>query len=400
MFIARQPIFDRAMQVYGYELLFRATQDSSTYTANSPEASTAAVMEGLFESGLEEVVGSAKAFVNFNYNLLISDTVELIGPETMVIEVLENTKADDVLLERIQTLKQRGYRIALDDFEEDIRDFAIVPYADIIKYDIMITPLDQIRADVEIAKRKRKILLAEKIEKEEDFLKAKEMGFQLFQGYFFSKPKIVTGIHSHKTTNVVYQQILTELHKPEPSIQHLTEIIETDVNMAYRVMRVAGNVQPGEKLTIRKALVKMGLKELERWINVLMLQELANDKPPELVRLSLVRSHFAEQIAAHSVYASRKIEISLMLLFSLLDAMLDEPMEEALKNMPLSEDIKDFLIYKKGRFAPLAHIIEQYEQGNWEHMTELAQQIKTDPIKLSKWYLDALHWADRIVTRG
>jgi len=188
MFIARQPIFDRNMNVFGYELLYRASQDSTCYKGTSAASSTATVLIGLMELGLENIVEDRKAFVNFDYDFLLSDAIELIHPEKMIIEVLETTTLDDRIAVRLEELKKRGYRIALDDFEEDIRSVTLLDSIEIIKYDIMITPLNTIASDVKYAIGKKKKLLAEKIETQEEYDLAKKMGFHLFQGYFFSKP--------------------------------------------------------------------------------------------------------------------------------------------------------------------------------------------------------------------
>lgn len=397
MFIARQPIFDRSMKVYGYELLYRAGENSNKYEGTSSETSTATVLGGLFELGIEQIVGDKKAFVNFDENFVLSDSIELITPASLVIEILENTIVSDRLIQRIQYLKSKGYKIALDDFAENFQDYPIVPITDIIKYDIIITPLHSIEEDVRKALGQKKILLAEKIETAKEFQKALDMGFHLFQGFFFSKPSIVGGLRSKKSTNTVYQRILAELQKGEPSYKKITEIVETDVNMAYRVMKASKKLGDDDiNKTIRNALTKMGLKELERWINVLMLQELSDNKPFELIHLSLVRAKFGELIAANSVFQSRKHEISLMCMFSVLDALLDQPMEKALEGVAVSNDMKEALICGKGVFVPICHIINSYESGMWDDTYVLAKSINLKQEKLYKLYMESIKWADYV----
>lgn len=398
MYIARQPIFDRNMNVYGYELLYRTNAQATTFGSSTYDSSTATVLGGLFELGLEQMVGDKKAFINFDYNFLLSDAIELIQPSTLVIEVLENIQIDDKLIERIKDLRKKGYWIALDDFEESFQDYPIAPFSDIIKYDILLTPLHEIKNEVRLAKEQKKILLAEKIETKETFLQAKEMGFHLFQGYFFSKPVIVGGLRSRKTSNVVYQRIMAELHKEDASFQKITEIIETDVNMAYRVMKVIGQ-KNNKKRTIKGALTRMGLIELERWISILMLQEVSRDKSIELVRLSLTRSKFGELIAMHSTLWQRRHEISLMCLFSVLDAMLDLPMEQALEGIDIDEDIKEALVYQTGRLKPIYDIIKCYETGDCLYMNKTSDDIQIDRNNLFGWYLEAIHWADTTIRK-
>lgn len=398
LYIARQPIFNKNLDVYGYELLFRSNSSSTSFgNANYTEA-TAIVLGGLFETGIEQIVEGKKAFVNFDYEFILSDTVELINPDTLVIEVLENVRPDSDIIQRLEYLKSKGYKVALDDFINDDETQEIIPCADIIKFDIMATPLDTIVADVETIKKAGKVLLAEKIETEDDFIQAKNLGFTLFQGYFFSKPAIVSKANETKTFKSQYAKIINELNSEEPSYQNIAEVIETDVNLAYRLMKVASG-RSNEKTvdTIKKALVFMGLKEIERWMNILMLQDLSMHKPKELLRLSIIRSKFAEYIASNSDFKKRKSESFMMGLFSVIDAMLDQSMEEALSEIPLAEEIRTALIKGEGDFKPILDMIISYEQADWYKVSMIAEEIEISEEDLSDGYLDAIKWANQIL---
>ncbi len=396
MYIARQPIFNRLMKIYGYELLFRAESGASSFGNTPSSVATAAVLGGLFEQGIDRIVGKSKAFINFDYEFILSENIELIDPKTLVIEVLESVAVDEKLIDRIKDLKKKGYKIALDDFEESLSTYPIVPIADIIKYDIIITPLDTIEREVEQALLQGKTILAEKIENIQEFQKAKEMGFQLFQGYFFSKPKIVEGSKIKKSAKIQYSMILNELKKDEPSYNAITEIIESDVNLAYRAMKVMSNRRRDDSFrSIKDALVRMGFRELERWINVLMLQELSADKPTEIMKLSLVRSKFGEYIASNCIYSNRKEEVSMMCLFSMLDAIMDAPMTVALDGMMISDDVFNALVYHQGSLKPICDILTAYEAGDWETVNVLSDYIHLNPKLLSPGYIEAIHWVTK-----
>ena len=275
MYIARQAIFDRELKVYGYELLYRKSINSTQYDGVSSVQSSAAVLNGLYEIGLNKISDNKISFINFDSDFIHSDSLELIGPSDLVIEVLENVTMNDKLIQRIKYLKQRGYQIALDDFVSFYNTYPLVPLTDIIKFDILATPLDTIYKDVKKAIAQKKILLAEKIENIENFNQAKEMGFQLFQGYFFSKPYIVEKSSDASSTKYQYTRLIAELNQVEPSYQKLAEIIELDVNLAYRLVKVS-SMHVGEDLiySIKYALTYMGLKSSHRWIHVLMIKEL------------------------------------------------------------------------------------------------------------------------------
>lgn len=399
MYIARQPIFDIHKKIYGYELLFRNDQESKLFGKDvSSTVATATVIDGLFEAGMDSIVDSKKAFVNFDYEFLMSEAVELINPNTLIIEVLEDVVVDEFLLERIKYLKAKGYKIALDDFVEDYKDYLLTPLADIIKYDLIETPLEEIKKEVELALKDKKILLAEKIETNEEFLLAQKMGFHLFQGYFFFKPSIISKSNDKKSLKGQYCRILQELHKEEPSYQNLAEVIETDINLAYRFMRVASHKNTEDTIySIRQALVYMGLREIERWINVLMLRELSSDKPIEIMNLSLVRAKFSEYISENSHYRNRKLEISIMCLLSMIDAILDIPMEEALDELLLSEDVKDALINRSGNLSPVFELVCAYESADWETVNEISSKIGLNEDLIMNGYFEALVWATEII---
>lgn len=398
MFIARQPIFNKDMEIYGYELLFRSRFEDTSFGKYDSTIATATVVNNLFEMGIDQIVDRTRAFINFDYNFILSDSIELINPQTLVIEVLENVDADDLLADRLKYLKTLGYKIALDDFVEEYDEYKLVPITDIIKYDIRETPIDSIGNAINKALEQKKILLAEKIETEEEFLHAKQMGFQLFQGYFFSKPSIISKVNDKVSIKTQYLRVLSELKKKESSYLTLTKLIETDVNLAYRLMRVAStNKSEDLGCSIQKTLIYMGYKRIERWINILMLQDLSNSKPSELLKLSLIRSKFGEFIAENSKYKNRREEVTMMCLFSTLDAMLDVPIEKALSGIALTDDVRNALINQSGELVQVFELISCYEKGIWEKVKIISSKINIDDEKLTQGYLKSLKYADKII---
>lgn len=398
MYIARQPIFNRVLDVYGYELLYRSGEESKGFDGTSDFMATAVVISGLFESGIEALIEDKKAFVNFDAHFLSMDLTELIDADRLVVEVLETVRVDEELVERLQELKKKGYKIALDDFVESYHEYPLVPMADIIKYDILATPLEQIKHEVKRAIRQGKILLAEKIEDEETFQAAKELGFHLFQGYFFSRPNIVGKATNRSTAKAQYVRLLTELKQPEPSYQALAEIIEKDVNLAYRLMKVISS-RAGDDLvySIKRALTYMGLREIERWVSIMMLRDLNEHKPQELMRLTLVRTKFSELIAKHSSLSAVKHEASMMGLFSTIDAMLDQRMLEALDGISLPKTVMEALITAEGILGPIYKIVRAYEQGDWQLADRLGRGLGLTEDLLYDQYRAALIWAKDIV---
>lgn len=396
MFIARQAIFNRSLKVYGYELLHRDSATSQTYHATSPQQSSASVLNGLFELGIDTISSNKKSFINFDYDFLFSDSIELIEPSNLIIEVLEGTVVDQKLLSRLTELKEKGYKIALDDFMEDIKTYPLMPLSDIIKFDILATPLHTIEVDVQRALSQRKVLVAEKIETEAEFKQARTMGFHLFQGYFFQKPNIVGHTSRKKSPALSYFRIIDELNQENPSFDRLTDIIKMDVNLVHRLLLMTKeNGDEAEDLVqnIKQALVFMGLKQLRRWINILLLQDLATSKPGELTHLSLVRARFGELLAENSPFYAQKNEIYGMFLFSTLDAILDEPIDQALDGLALTFPVKQALIHQQGELAPFLELVFSYEKGQWNNVQKIADQLQIDQDKISPYYLEAIEYA-------
>lgn len=399
MFIARQPIFNSSLKIYGYELFFRADARADSFSNASSTSATAIVLGGLFEQGIEKLVGSTKAFVNFDYEFLMYDMVELINPDTLVIEVLETAKGDNLLLNRIDELREKGYKIALDDFAQNYLDCPAALKADIIKYDIIKTPLDTICKEVNDAVLQGKVLLAEKIETEEEYKKAKAMGFTLFQGYFFCRPNIVTkDSNTKKSSKVIYSQILRELKKEDFSYDRITDIIEADVKLSYRLIYALSHKDKGSKFdSIKKALIRMGSREIERWISILMLQNMSGDKPDEVLRMSLVRAKFCEYVAERSILIQRKDEASMMGLFSMLDVILNCSMAEALEELSISDEVVHVLVNGEGILKPLFMLMKCYESCNWDEVVKYADEMGIDSKGLTDWYLSSIKWASEIM---
>ncbi len=394
MFIARQPIFDKNLNVFGYELLFRSSKNSKGFDGVDSQSATASVISGLYEIGLENIVEDKMVFINFDGKFIHSDAIELIKPNRMVVEMLENITIDPKLLQRLDHVKEKGYQIALDDFNENFDRYPLIPYADIIKYDLFLTPLESIAQEIPKVIKKGKIPLAEKVETQEMYLQASAMGFQLFQGYFFSKPAIAGRSCDKSPTKIQYFKMISELKKEDPSFFKLAEMIELDVVLTYRILRlISGRNHHNRIKSIQSALAFMGLNQVERWLSTLMLQDLIKDKPLELMKISMIRSHFAELIGkALKMNEGKRQNMALMGLFSTLDGILDQPMEEALSDIIIPQEISDALIFHKGPLYPIYELVLAYEKGNWDFVNKRIAKMKLDQKIINQEYQNSIKW--------
>ena len=295
-FVARQPIFNRKEQVIAYELLFRSG-DIETYDAEDDDEATVSVISGAFLLlGMDKTTDSKRAFINFTRNLLKRDIVMHLPSQSVVVEILENIEPDEEVVRICTRLKKSGYIIALDDFVFSEKFQHLIELADIIKVDFLVT-LGEERGNVITAVNNSHIkFLAEKVETRADFEQAVSLGYSYFQGYFFSKPEILSekDVPSYK---MQYIRILQEIHRTDLDYSRMEEIIKYDVAFSYKLLRYVNSAHFGfrqQVTSVKHALVLLGKRQVEQWISLLILRELGRDRPEEIVVLSVMRAKFGE----------------------------------------------------------------------------------------------------------
>ncbi|MEP2599881.1 MAG: HDOD domain-containing protein [Paraglaciecola sp.] len=403
-YVARQPILTQSKDLYAYELLFRDSLDNVFPNINDNEA-TAKLIEGLeFNLGLSNLTEGSLAFINFTHESLIKGYPLLLPKELIVVEVLETAKPGKKLLAACIELKEKGYTIALDDYEHKPVWLHFFPYVDIIKIDYSLTSPVQFEQIVKIVKDYPQIrLLAEKIETYEEYLHAIEIGCVYFQGYFFSKPKIVKTV-AFNPTQLSVVNLMSESNKSDPSISVITSIFEGDANLSYKLLRYAQSPIFKRSITIesiKQAVVVLGMQELKRFISLLFSAQFSQEKPRELTVMALVRARFCELMVIKSLPQGSESSAFLMGLLSLLDAMVDGDLQELIDNLPLSKDLKDAIVYRTGTYANFLKLCELYEKAEWRSIQQFCSEVEIDynasavmfqeSIKWSSERMDALH---------
>ncbi|MEA3466453.1 MAG: HDOD domain-containing protein [Thermodesulfobacteriota bacterium] len=391
-FIGRQPIFDRNIKVYAYELLYRHGFVNYAQIDDDDAASGTVLVNLLLEIGLDNLVGKHKAFCNFTRGSLLQEQDLSFAADRLVIEVLETVEAEDEIVQAVRGYAERGHMIALDDFvyREELRP--LVEIADLIKIDVMDLGMEGTAEQVKILRTIKPSLkfLAEKVETKEEFQQCLDLGFDYFQGYFFSKPVVVTG-KKMPPARIAMLQLMSELQDADVSMERIEEIIQTDVNMSVKLLRQVNSSYYGlinEVTSIRHAIVRVGLQHIRTWASVLIMGSVS-DKPDELMTMALVRGKMCELIA---VQQSSRQETSYFTvgLFSLLESILDAPMEQILKELPLSDEINQALLNGEGRMGKVLHCVQDYEQANWDAVS--ASGIAKEDVVDDYW--EAIAWAE------
>ncbi len=400
IFVARQPIFNTKKEVVAYELLYRNSRINSFSGIDGDTATSALITNSLLVLGLDSLTQNKKAFINFTFTHLKEETPMLFSRESLVVEILEDVTADNNLVEICVELKKNGFVIAIDDFTAaDIDRYnTLYPYIDIIKVDfVKCTPMQQ--AEIVRDLKSHKILfLAEKVEKEEEFIWAAKCGYSLFQGYFFSKPVIVDG-KAITPSKLAQFQLLNELAKPEPDVNVLTAITQRDLSLSYKILRLVNSAafrRTSEIKSIKQALVYLGLRELQKWLSFVIVRDMGTDQPDELVWLVLVRAKFGEMVTKIIGCPERESEVFLMGLFSCIDVFFNRPIDEVIAKLPLASDVKEALLGKENSLYWILRTILSYEKGQWDLFDELSGKLKLDKEKATEIYIEAVGWANQI----
>ncbi|MBA3007322.1 MAG: EAL domain-containing protein [Proteobacteria bacterium] len=394
--IARQPIFNSNQKLFAYELLFRGTEGHNIDQLEGDRATTSLLSATFLTEGIDRISGFKPCFINFTTKLLLKNIPASFPSSKIVIEILEDVKPSAEVVSVCRELSQQGYTIALDDFVYARTLEPLIELADIIKIDIIATPLDTIRRTLYNLSRHKKIkLLAEKVETRQEFEQALKLGFTYFQGFFFSQPEILT-IKELTTAKINLLHLLAEVTAKDTSFSRLDQIISRDVAISYKLLRFLNSAwfYRLEKVkSINQAIAFLGERELKRFLMLMIISEMTTNKPQELVRLAIVRAKFCELLATASGRFGKENNLFLLGLFSLLDAMLDTPIEDLLKELPIDDLIKQALIKQSGPWMPYLNAVITHERREANECVQALEAIGVGIKDVNELYLQSVEFA-------
>lgn len=397
VYVARQPIFDRRMNVLGYELLYRRSMNNF-YEGTSDSQATAEVINNAFLSmHFNELTSGTKAFINFSHDMLIKGIPLLLPRESIVVEIVERTKVNDELIEACKKLHSNRYILALDDFKATPASEELMDQAHIIKVEFSKVSHSTQREYIKKNKGKVKFL-AERVETREEFQLAMDMGYDYFQGYFFSKPVIIKG-KDIESINVNIIRILEMLSLEEPDYQEMTEIIETDIGLTYKLLKLVNSVFFGTRNvihSIKHALVHLGISEIKKWVYVLMLKEVQVVENKELINMCLVRAKIMELLSVDMGKDEKKSDYFLVGMFSSIDILMNRNMKEIMDELPLSLEAKGALLGEDNKIRKLLDIVVDYEKLVWDKtkIKQISPEITLDTY--SNRHMEALKWVMKL----
>ena len=392
IFIGRQPIYDRALAVYAYELLFRAAPDNAARFSDGDQATSSVIVNAFMEIGLDNIVGQRLAFINLTRGFFVNQDNICLPKERVVLELLEHIEPDAEVIDGIKRLSAQGYAIALDDFVYHEALQPLVQLADIVKVDVMALERDEIRRQVDKLRQHPLKLLAEKVETRDELDFCLDLGFDYFQGYFFAQPQVIRG-QRLPNNRLAILHLLSRLQDPEIKPAELEDLIVQDVTFSYRILRYVNSAAfclARRIESVHQAVVILGQQTIKTWTTLLAMSQVDN-KPTELVITAMVRGKMAEALAK-TLKAPHPEAFFTVGLFSALDALMDNTMQEILTQLPLAEHISAALLHHKGPHGEILQCVLAYERGQWEQVHCPALSIS----RVRDCYLSALQWADEI----
>lgn len=394
-FIGRQPILDANQQIVAYELLFRHNANADTAVIEDDvRACTQILVNTLNDMGAQWLLGDKQAFININADVLLGDFVELLPPKRTVLELLPGFKTDDNLVQRITALRAKGFLISLSTLE-DPGLLALLPHADYVKLNIVKLGLDKVLALSARLKGRTVKPIAEGVESHHEFDACKQAGFKLFQGFYFARPETLTAKVIHPAYAVVLEILNMVSRKAE--IKEIELAFKHDVALSFKLLRYINSVGFGlssEIQSIRHAITILGYDPLYRWLTLLMVTAGENSSSPALLKTAITRGRLTELLGAGYLSKQERDDLFIVGIFSLLDAMLEMPMEQALDKLNLPEPVTDALLHRSGVYGPFLQLSEACEGADIEKIRTLAESLVMDPEMVNKCHIDALSWAE------
>jgi len=396
-YLARQPIFDRRNAVIGYELLLRSGLENFFVPPAVGMTSEQAV-DNCFLFGLEKITAGRRAFINFDRHALIAGYAALLPKDLVVVEILEDVAPDTEVVAACRELRAAGYSIALDDFELTNIQSPLLNFANIVKVDFRANPARDLQNVTQVLQSRSVLLLAEKVESQQEMAFALKMGYSYFQGHYYSQPEIL------KTRCILgfkpnYLRLLRAVHRREMNISEIEGIIKQEPSLLYKLLRYLNSAFfyfCGTITSVRHALAMLGEENIRRWTSVSALVGLARDRPQELVIASLVRARFCELLAPALGLRGRELDLFLLGLFSAIDVIVEGEMTAILDGVAVSRAIKAALLGEENRYRTTLDMVLAYERAEWDRVQALAVGLRIREPVLATSYVEAVHWTHQI----
>lgn len=400
IFLGRQPILDRDQRIVAYELLFRTGNTSGVTVTDDMHATASVIHRAFSEMGVQTVLGTQLGFINVSADMLLSDMVELLPKDQVVLELLETIIVDDAVIERCRALKLLGFTLALDDFVYDDSYRPLLALVDIVKVDLLLHTQDELRAVVGKLKLWPVKLLAEKVDSAEQAAYCHSLGFDLFQGYYFARPSVLTAKRADPSQLALIQ--LLGLVMKDADTQQIEQIFKQHPNLTYNLLRLVNSVASGVHRSITslsQAIMVLGRTQLQRWLQLLLFTlQSGSTYPGPLLLLAATRGKMMELLAAKQRRNADYCDEAFMAgILSLIDSLIDKPLADIVSELSLGEHLAAALLHREGTLGVLLQLVECVEQADLNQVQALLKQAGTLSLAdLTAAEIEAMSWANQV----
>lgn len=403
VFIARQPILTAREKIFGYELLFRSAQQSKAVINDDHQATATVMVNALNSFGLSSLVGKRKGFINVNDKTLASGFIELLPHESTVLEILETQKPTRRFIELCRALKEKGYAFALDDFTYDQSFQPLLELSEYVKFDLLIQDRKKLEESVRVVRQYPVRLLAEKVETKDDFEYCRDLGFELYQGYFFAKPAVIA-TKSLSASQLILLELFNGLAKEE-ELDTLEKLFKKSPQLDLKLftfINSAGFYLMQKVTSIRQAMMLLGYKNLQKWVALLLFAQDAEDfRSNPLLEKAAIRGLMMESVA-RKITGNRLIADSAFIvgILSLTDVLLGIPIEGLVSKLNLAHDLQDALMSRRGLLGAVLLITEKAELDELNDIQDVLKQYKLSVNTILSTQMDALFEYESIGNDG
>lgn len=395
-YIVRQALVNEKQESFGYEILYT---DNSLRAEHTDDASAANAIENFLSSmDSERFLDGKIAFLTFTPNLLEKGIPKMFKTNKLVIQIEDSLITNPLSQNLITKYKQSGYKTAVVDFEFAPRFFGILDIVDYIKVNFSGDP-SSVENIVKIGKSFGKKVIAYNVETQEAYDRARELGCTYYQGTFVSE-KMPTTVKKVNYLQSNFFLLMVAVTKDEPDIDEIENIISRDVSLTFSLLRLVNSAYfalRNKARSVKQALVILGLGQLKQWIYLLSFKQDDGSMPDELIKISFLRATFASELLeyAQDMNISRS-EAYLLGMFSTLGKLMRVPLEDALEQLPISDEIKLALLKKEGRPGFLYKLILSYEKADWKTMSSCAAELGIPQSVIAQKYFECVESVNNI----
>lgn len=397
--VSRQPIVDRSLDVAAYELLFHPTRLTDHFAElDETSAATRLITDAVLTLGIDRITDGHTPIIAVSEALLLSQKMEALPP-TVAVALPADIVASRAVLTACAQVKHRGNQLALLGYTGDSRQRALVPLADFAVVDVGASPAHERRRLVALLDGEGVDVVASGVETRRDHEAALTAGCRYFQGFFFSRPSLVSG-REIAGSQLSSLELLRAAHQPQLDFAQLERLILGDPALAWKFLTYLNSASFGWRRhieSVRHGLIMLGQRATRTWVSLVTVSAMAGPASSELSRLAIMRGRFCELLGTAATVHATPLDLFMTGMFSLVDGLLDRPLPVAVAEVPLSADAKAAILGELNPPGLVLQAVIAYERGHWEHLFGIADQLQVDGADVKHCYMAAVEWVDALL---